>query len=156
MVAVAIITCILICLPFGSDESTQNASTSLSSADSLLQAAFLNVVTAEKAGANVSSLFDMLNEAGSNFSVAKADFEAGNYSGAANLAASVADSALEVSSKANALTNQAEAQFSSWWLTILLSVIGSAASVAVLFLVWHKFKRRYLQRFLKSNPRVNS
>jgi hypothetical protein len=79
---------------------------------------------------------------------------AGNYSDAVGRADECKGLADGVFSDAGVLKNDAAAQASLWWVTVLLGVTGSVVFVVVLFLVWRRFKRYYSDRLLGCRPEV--
>jgi hypothetical protein len=151
---VAFTFCLLAGPPRALGVSSQQSANAIAGADQALRAAFVNVSDAERAGANVSGLIARLNVAGSEFTSAQVAFDAGNYSDAVSLAGLSRVLADGVAVDAGELKNDAVAQTSSRWMTVFLSFVGSAASVAVLFLVWRRFKRFYWNRLLKNKPEV--
>jgi hypothetical protein len=134
--------------------SAEDATAAVASADSTLQVAFVTVSDAERAGANVSGLIARLNEAGSALTSARVALDAGNYSGAASLAALSEGLADAVAADAAVSKDNAVTQASHWWVTVSLSLVGSASLLAVLFLLWRRFKRLYKDRVLGGRPEV--
>ncbi len=123
-------------------------------ADQALRAAFRSVLDAEQSGANVSALLPRLNEAGSALTVAEEALTAGNYSDAAVSAGVCKSLANGVEGDAVVLKSDAVAAAGNWWVTVVLSVVGSVVFVGVLFFVWRRFRRGYLKRMLGSRPEV--
>lgn len=136
-------------------ESAQNASVEITNASHALRAAFIKVSEAERDGVNVSGLINRLNKAGNILTSAQGALEEGNYLGATSQAVSVTGFANDIALDATGLMNQATTQPPSLLLSLLFTLAGSAALVAVLFLVWHHFKQNYTRRLLKTNPRLS-
>jgi hypothetical protein len=132
----------------------EEASVAVADADTALRGAFDAVLDAESAGANVSGLMGRLNDAGVALTGANVALAAGNYSDAVGRAGECRGLADGVVLDAGVLKNDAAAQASRWWVTVLLSVTGSVVFVVVLFLVWRRFKRYYADRLLGSRPEV--
>jgi hypothetical protein len=151
---VAIAVCLLVSLPRVYGVSTEDAAAAAASADRALQAAFVTVSDAERAGANVSSLIARLNEAGSALASARVAFDAGNYSGAVGLADLSEGLADAVAADAGVFKDDAVTQASRRWMTVLPSLVGSALFVTVLFFLWWQFKRFYRGRLLGRRPEV--
>lgn len=141
-------------VPRGFAVTSQDAVTSVTTADAALRSAFVNALDAEQNGSNVSALIVRLNDAGSNLTLAEAAFDAGNYSDAVNLANNCKGLADSVSGDAAVLKSDAVSAAGLWWETILLSVFGSVVFVVVLFLIWRRFRVDYVKRVLKSKPEV--
>jgi hypothetical protein len=154
MAVLAIAICLQVSLPRVYAVSSEDATAAVASAGSALQAAFVTVSDAERAGANVSSLIARLNQAGSALTSARVALDAGNYSGAAGSAALSEGLADAVAADATVSKDDAVTQASYWWETVLLSFVGSASLLAVLFLLWQRFKRLYRDRVLGGRPEV--
>jgi hypothetical protein len=141
-------------VPLGLAIGAEEASAAVADADIALRGAFAAALNAESAGANVSGLIDRLNEAGVALTGARVALAAGNYSDAVSRAGECRSLGDSVVLDAGALKNDAVAQASLWWVTMLLSVVGSAVFVVVLFLVWLRFKRYYADKLLGCRPEV--
>lgn len=123
-------------------------------AEDALGGAFVAVVGAEGAGANVSGLLVRLNVAGGLYSSAQAALEEGDYSLAFVRAGDCVGLADGVLADAGLLKADAVAHAGDWWVTVSISAVGSVVFVGVLLLVWRWFRRFYGGRFLKSRPEV--
>jgi len=123
-------------------------------ADAALRGAFVAVVGAEGAGANVSGLLVRLNVAGGLLSSAVVAFQDGNYTLAVERAGDCVGLADGVLGDAGLLKADAVAHAGGWWVTVSFSAVGSVVFVGVLLLVWRLFRRFYGERFLKSRPEV--
>lgn len=157
VVAAVLAVCLLTTgLPRVFGATSQDAATAISEASNMLQAAFVNVTDAEKAGVNVSSLLSGLDEAGLALTMAEAASNNGNYSEAVSQAAASEALAEEVGNEAVALKSGA----ASWRSGVLsLLVIGASSAIvfiAVLALAWLWFKRYYGRKLSRSRPEVAS
>ena len=141
-------------VPRGLAIGAEEASVAVTDADGALRGAFGTVSDAESAGANVSGLIGRLNDAGVALTGAKVALDAGNYSDAFSRAGECRGLADGVVLDAGVLKNDAAAQASLWWVTVLLDVTGSVVFVVILFLVWRRFKRYYSDRLLGCRPEV--
>lgn len=154
VLAVLAAVCLVFSVPRGLAVGAEEASAAVANADTALRGAFDAVLDAESAGANVGGLMGRLNDAGVALTGANVALAAGNYSDAFSRADKCRDLANGVLSDAGVLKNDAAAQASRWWVTVLLSVLGSVVFVVVLFLVWRRFKRYYSDRLLGCRPEV--
>jgi len=141
-------------VPRGLAVGAEEASVAVTDADTALRGAFAAALNAESAGANVSGLIGRLNEAGVALTGARVALAAGNYSDAVGGAGECKGLADIVVLDAGLLKNDAAAQASRWWVTVLLGVTGSVVFVVVLFLVWRRFKRYYADKLLGCRPEV--
>jgi len=148
------VVCLMFSVPRGLAVGAEEASVAVTDADTALRGAFRAVLDAESAGANVSGLMGRMNEAGVALTGARVALAAGNYSDAFSRAGECRALANGVLSDAGVLKNDAAAQASRWWVTVLLGVTGSVVFVVVLFLVWRRFKRYYSDKLLGSRPEV--
>jgi len=156
LAAIAIVAILFpVATPLIPAESAQNASVEIANASQALSAAFIKVSEAERDGVNVSGLTNRLNKAGGILTSAQEALEEGNYSGAVSQAVSVTDFANGIALDATGLMNQAATQPSSLLLSLLFTLVGSVALVAVLFLMWRRFKPYYTRKLLKTNPRLS-
>jgi len=152
--AVLAIVCLMFSVPCGLTVGFEEASVAVADADGALRGAFVAVSDAESAGANVSGLIGRLNDAGVALTGARVALAVGNYSDAVGRAGECRGLADGVVLDAGVLKNDAAAQASRWWVTVLLSVAGSVVFGVVLFLVWRRFKRYYADRLLGCRPEV--
>jgi hypothetical protein len=136
-------------------KAADEASSSVAEADVAVREAFQATLNAERAGANDSGLMLRLNEAGVVLGEAEIAFVKGDSSGAvdnASLCISIAESVKSDADvlKASAL-DEAQAVFRT---SLIVSVVGIAAFVVVLVLVWRRFKRGYVRKTLGLKPEV--
>jgi len=137
--------------------ASDEVSSKIDLADSMLQNAFAGVLQAKSSGANVSDLMVKLDEAGGFLTEAKVLYLQGNLSGAdlkADECFSTANATVEEAAllKSSAL---ADGQ-TSFWHTLAFSSAASAAFVIASFLVWRRFKRVYSKKLLHMKPEVAS
>ena len=152
--AVLAIACLMFSVPLGLAVGAEEASAAVTDADTALRGAFAAALNAESAGTNVSGLIGRLNEAGVALTGARVALAAGNYGDAVGRAGECKGLADIVVLDAGLLKNDAAAQASRWWVTVLLGVTGSVVFVVVLFLVWRRFKRYYADKLLGCRPEV--
>lgn len=149
-----VFVCVFAVAPRAFAVTSQDASSSIASADQALRSAFSGAADAEKSGANVSALMARLNDAGGNLTSAEVALDAGDYSDAVNLANACKSLADGVSRDASVLKADAVAASGLWWQTVLFSAVGSLVVVVVLFLVWRRFRAGYVKRLMTSKPEV--
>ena len=136
---------------------TDSATSKLQAANTAVDQAFNAVLDAEKAGANVTDLLAQLNTAQGLLAQA----ENSDRTGDINTAATQADSVLPI---AQQVTNEAQdakqtaivSERNGFWSTIALTVIGVFVFVLVLFLVWRRFRRNYIERLSEAKPELVS
>ncbi|MCW4024994.1 MAG: hypothetical protein NWF01_08170 [Candidatus Bathyarchaeota archaeon] len=136
--------------------SAQNDSAAkLQAANDATEQAFTAVLSAEKAGANVTELIAKLN----NAITFLAHAENANRFGDVNSVISNADSAISISQQVTAQAKTAEESVTSqsmnaFWLSVGSVMGGSVLFILGLFLVWRLFERRYLRSLLDTQPEV--
>ncbi len=157
IVALLIVLALSVCL-LGVQLATaqiDQATSKLQAANTAVNQAFNAVLDAEKAGANVADLLAQINVAQGLLAQA----ENSNRTGDSNKAATQADSVLPI---AQQVTNEAQdaqqtaivSSQNGFWSTIALTVIGVLVFVLVLFLVWRRYKRNYIERLSEAKPEV--
>lgn len=123
--------------------SQVDAGSAIQSAESELLICYEAVYEAEKAGANVSGLLNVLNEAGWLLAKAKLAYNIGDFDSAYECALECSQSLEGTVSQANSLKLEAE---QASHMDFLINYMGSAAgSVAVLvggYAVWLFLRRR--------------
>lgn len=129
----------------------------IEAADSAIRQAFSNVLDAEKAGGNVSSLISQLDTAGSFLSDAENAYRPGNATVDDTNINSVQTIAETVNRDALILKDAsiADAQ-RALWMNLIFSIVGSIALSIGLFVVWKKFKVAYQKKMLELKPEVTS
>jgi hypothetical protein len=110
---------------------------------------------AEKAGANVTGLLVQLNVAAGDLAQAENSYRAGDSNTAAVQADNVLPIAQEVTTSAQDAKQAALVSGqNSFWFTIAFTAIGAIVFVLVLFLVWRRFKRGYMEKLPGLKPEV--
>ena len=136
---------------------TDPTASKLQAANTVVEGAFNAVLGAEKAGANVTSLLDQLNNAEAILAEAENSYRTGDSNTAAAQADSVLPIAQEVTVSAQSARQTAIVSGqNAFWSTIVFTVIGAFVFVLALFLVWRWFKRRYINNLSQAKPEVNS
>ncbi len=109
--------------------------------------AFTAVLNAEKAGANVTSLLNQLNEATGLLTQAENAYTTGNTNAAVNDASAVLPITQHVAAEAQTAKQTASSVTqTNFTLTISTSIVAVAVLVLALFLVWRRLKRNYIGR----------
>ena len=135
-------------------QSDQTAS-KLQVANIAVGKAFNAVLDAEKAGANVTVFLDQLNYAANILAQA----ENSNRTGNSTAAAAQADSVLPIAQEVTTLAQDAKqtalvsGQITVWTI-IAFTLIAGFVFVLVLFLVWRRFKRSYIDSLSEAKPEV--
>ena len=136
---------------------TDQAESKLQAANTAVGQAFNVVLDAEKAGANVTGLLSQLNVAEGDLAKAENSYRTGDSNTAAAQADNVLPIAQEVTTAAqNAKQTAIVNGQNTFWYTIAFTVIGAFVFVLALFLVWRRFKRRYINNLSQAKPEVNS
>jgi CHASE3 domain sensor protein len=136
---------------------TDQTASNLQAANTAVEQAFNAVSNAEKAGANVTGLLIQLNVAEGDLSQAENSYRAGDSNTAATQADNVLPIAQEVTAAAqNAKQTALVSGQNVFWSSIALTVIGAFVFVLALFMVWRRFKRRYIKSLSEAKLEVNS
>ncbi len=136
---------------------TDSATSKLQAANNAVDQAFNAVLDAEKAGANVTDLLAQINVAEGLLAQAENSDRTGNTNTAATQADSVLPIAQQVTNEAqNAKQTAIVSSQNALWSTIALTAIGVFVFVLVLFLVWRRFKRNYIERLSEAKPELVS
>lgn len=118
-----------------------------------LHLAYVAVMDAEQAGANVSLLLDKLNVAGDYLSTAYFWYNSGDSVTANNFANLAHESVLNVANEAVELMDAAKATADmDFYSLMFISVIGVVAVILVCSGAWIVIKRRYLGQVMDFNP----
>ena len=152
LIALIILLAIIIC---STAQAQANDTTSkLQLANTAVEQAFNEVLSAEKAGANVTSLLNQLNVASGLLAQAENAYRTGNSSTAANSAEAVLPIAQQVATAAENAKEKATASAAqtSVLLTIVFTVSGAVAFILLLFIAWRWLKRKYIKTFSKTKP----
>lgn len=124
-----------------------------SSADSAIASAKQQIVTcydaakaAEAAGANITSLTSVLNDAGTLLSQSELAYSKGDFSTAQSLAVQSSQSLANFSSEANGLRDAAAQQRTFEFLVnVVGSITGTIAVIVAGFVVWRFLRKRQPQ-----------
>jgi hypothetical protein len=136
---------------------TNDATSKLQAANTAVEKAFKAVTDAEKVGANVTDLLNQLNGAIALFNKAQNAHRIGDDDISVIDANAVIPITEKVILQAQAIKESAiVADQNSLWSEIALAVIVSFVFVLVLFLVWGRFKKRYIDNLINAKPEVNS
>jgi hypothetical protein len=128
---------------------------SLRSARVSVSQAFSAVLSAEKAGANVSQLVVQLNSAVVVLAKAEMSYRNGNFSVAQSAANSVVSLISNVPGRALQAKNAALADASNTLLLyFVVFILGLVVVVEVLMYVWKSTKRKYVKKLLTAKPEV--
>lgn len=140
---------------FAQTDQIDQTTSKLQTANTALEQAFNAVLDAEKAGANVTGLLLQLNVAAGDLAQAENSYHAGNSNAAAVQADSVLPIAQEVTNSAQGAKQDAVASGqNAFWLTIAFTATGAFVLVLVLFLVWRRLKRGYMEKLFSLKPEV--
>jgi len=120
-----------------------DAATAITSAKEQIATCLQAVKDAEGAGANISSLTAVLNEAGALLSQAEAAYSANDFNAARNFAVQSREKLDNCVSEANALKNTAtQQQNRDFMINVLGSIGGTFVVLGASALIWFSLKRR--------------
>jgi hypothetical protein len=129
----------------------------ISVGDDDLQRAFVAVLEAERAGANVSGLIVKLDMAGRNLTEAEMFYKSGLLDEALSRATLCSLLANEVAGEASSLKSLASVSAkNAEWQVFMFSGFGTFVFLIALVLVWNLFKRSYDRKLLKMKPKAGS
>jgi hypothetical protein len=133
----------------------EQAASKLQTASTALEQAFKAVLSAEKAGANVTDFLGQLNGALTLLTNAENAY----LSGDVQTAIIDADAVLSIASHTITLAQTAEvaasrAHQNHFWITLTLTLVVSILFISFLFLVWRWFKRKYSSNLTTAKPEV--
>ena len=132
---------------------TNSADSKLLVASDAVDNAFNDVSTAEKAGANITSFLNQLNEAADLLAQAEMDYRNGDLGSSASNAESAFSIAQKVSSEAQIAESTALANGqNAFWSAIVFSVVGSVVFVLMLLFFWRRFRNNYFKNLSKAKP----
>jgi len=131
------------------------ASSQLMEANGAVKKAFVAVLEAEQAGANVTGLLVRLNDGTSLLAEAEVAYRIGDASGAIDKAGAVLAIASEVETEAVSasyagLTNRNNA----FWSVAAVSGVAGFSFVLFMVLIWRWFKQNYIKKLRDSRPEV--
>jgi hypothetical protein len=130
-----------------------NAADTIQTANLALNQAYINVIAAEKNGANVTQLVDQLNQAGKLLTDAKNYYRVG-------FTANASINAIKSYSISNKIVIDAKilekSNFTTDSITYLfpLSVSGIVISGIIIFFAWRYFKSQYYKKLFNLKPKV--
>ena len=133
---------------------TDQTTSKLQAANSVVEHAFIVVLDAESAGANVTDLLAQLNYAEGVLAQAEISYRIGDFNKAAVQADNVLPIAQQVTTAAQVALGFGQISF--WSRSIVSTVVGGFVFVLVLFLVWGWFKRSYFKSLSDAKPEVVS
>ena len=134
---------------------TDQATLKLQAANNAIDGAFTAVQGAEKDGANVTGLLGQLDIAGGVLAQAENSYQSGDLNSAAVEADRVLPMAQAVTVSAQDAKQAALVSgMNAFWLTIAFTLLGASAFVLILFLVWSRYKRRYMKKLFDSKPEL--
>jgi hypothetical protein len=135
--------------------SAKGNSTSIENADSAIKTAFENVLSAENAGGNVTSLIDRLNIAGALLAEAENEQRSDSSINVTTKAMNALIIANQVNDDALSLRNVSLVRSqNNLWLTLTFSLVAVIAFEISLFILWRRFKRSYINKLLGMKPEV--
>jgi hypothetical protein len=121
-----------------------DAAAAIASAKEQIVTCYQAARDAEGAGANITSLTVVLNDAGSLLSRAELAYSMNDFDGALNLAVQSRTSLDNFVSESNALKETAVQQRNlDFWVNIVGSIVGTFAVLGGAFAVWVFLRRRY-------------
>jgi len=134
---------------------TDQTASKIQVANNAVNKAFNTVLDAEKAGGNVTQLLEKLNIAGILLAEAQNTFNSGNTANITSMAENAIQIATKVNGDAIILRNASlvESQ-NSFWLTLTFSIVGAVVFGVSLLLVWRRFRRSFMKKFLSMKPEV--
>ena len=134
---------------------TNDLSEKLQTANISIEQAYDGILSAEKAGANVTGLVEQLNVATGLLAQAENSYRTGDTSAAANYADQAVPIAQQVKAQATAVKNSAvSSKQNDFVFTVVFVVIGSQVFILGLLFVWRRVKKRYVNEMLESKPEV--
>jgi hypothetical protein len=124
-------------------------------AEQALGSAYLSVLNAENAGANVSSLINQLNEAAVQIDQARLMLDENDSQGAIDAAQSSFTITRSVALEAWSLKDSTLANHeSSFTISLVESSIGIAVFSFIMVFGWRRFRARYVRKILNMKPVV--
>ena len=147
--------CLLGVYPVGAQ--TDQTTSKLQAANSVVGQAFIAVLDAEKAGANVTGLLAQLNYVEGVLAQAEISYRIGDFNKAAVQADNVLPIAQQVTTAAQSVKQNAlVSNQNAFWFLIGFTGIVALDFVLALFVVWLWFKRRYNKNLLDAKPEAIS
>jgi len=143
---VAILLSSTVLLPSVVFAEQSSADSSIASARQQIVICYNAAKAAEAAGANITSLTSILNNAGSLLSQSELAYSKGDFSTAQTLAVQSSQSLANFVSKANAMQDVAAQQRTlDFYVNVVGSIIGTIVVVVAGFVVWRILSKRQSQ-----------
>lgn len=117
--------------------------------------AFMAILEAEEAGADLKDLLNQMNIAVDYLASADMCLRCGDFDGAVGNASFCVEALDGIVDDAEILRDGANREFGKRsWRAICGSILGVALVICASFLGWSLFKRRYFERLLEMKPEV--
>ncbi len=146
VVACVCILFLMFSLPLCSASTEDDARSAISFAKERIVVCYVAVAEADEAGANVSNLLSVLDEAGMDVSGADLAFQNGNFTSAYDLAVQSQVALEGFETQANSIKEAAERSSSvDFWVNVVGSSAGTVGVVVGGFAVWFWLKKRHGQ-----------
>jgi hypothetical protein len=156
LLALLILNLCVLCI-YPAAAQTDRAASKLEMAQTRVNQAFVAVLDAEKAGANITDLLVQLNIAQGILAQAENSNRIGDINATTNYADSVIPLTQQVTGAAqNAKQVALVSSQNAFLSTIALAVIGAIVFVLILLLVWRKFKQYYIKNLSEAKPEVTN
>ena len=131
-------------MPVSALAEQTDAATSIASAKQQIISCFDSAKQAEAAGANISSLTSILNDAGDLLSRSELAYSQGDFGGAQSFASECSQRLSNFVSASNTLRDSAAQQRSyAYWVNFVGSIAGTFVVIVAGFMVWRFLKKRY-------------
>ena len=145
-----------IVLPSLAFAQQSGADSAIASAKQQIVVSFNSAKAAEAAGANITSLTYVLNEAGDLLSRSELAYSQGDFAGAQSLASECSQRLGNVASESAALRDAAIQQESYYfWVNTVGSIVGTFVVIAVGFGVWRVLKGRHADVEVESEEQAD-
>lgn len=154
--SVCMMSLFLLVVPCVISSSVTPISENLNDVEKTLAASYNAVYTAEKSGANVSSLIDLLNLGGEYLTEAYVWYSLGDFENASKFADLCEGVAIDVTNDADTLKNGVPTETSNLLLTQFGSITAVVVIVVLSYVIWRVFKNHYLKQLLGLKPEVMS
>jgi hypothetical protein len=126
-----------------SASSISDASSSITQVEQRINACYSAAADAEKAGANVTSLLSVLDQAGMNLSKAQLAFQNGDFDSAYTIAVQTNTTLNGFESQADSLKNTAAQQgVANFDVNVVGSTVAAIAVIVIGLLIWSYLKNR--------------
>ena len=136
---------------------TNQAQSKIQAADTAVDQAFNVVLSAEKAGGNVTLLISQLNNATGLLTQAENAYVVGDNNTATTDASAVLPIARQVTTEAQAEKETAlTSGQNSFQSLIIVTIVTLVLFILSLFLVWRLIKRSYFKSLSEAKPELNS